>query len=80
METNEIVVALNADIRDVFSDNTLVVTEGLNAADVATWDFALQHQHDRCVEKHSASSSASRRPQSKNVANCSKLIKRRRRR
>ena len=38
METNEIVSCLTPIFRDVFSDDALVVSEGMTAADVPTWD------------------------------------------
>jgi acyl carrier protein len=38
MDNNEIVKRLTPIFRDVFSDDTLVVTDKLSAADVATWD------------------------------------------
>ncbi len=38
METNEIVARLTPIFRDVFSDDALVVSEGMTAADVPTWD------------------------------------------
>jgi acyl carrier protein len=38
MDNNEIVTRLTPIFRDVFSDDTLVVTDKLSAADVATWD------------------------------------------
>jgi acyl carrier protein len=51
METNEIVDRLTPIFRDVFSDNALVVTEGLNAADVATWDSLSNINMIVAVEK-----------------------------
>jgi acyl carrier protein len=38
MEKNEIVSRLTPIFRDVFNDDSLVVSEGMTAADVATWD------------------------------------------
>ena len=38
MDNADIVTRLTPIFRDVFNDNTLVVTDKLNAADVATWD------------------------------------------
>ncbi len=38
METNEIVSRLTPIFRDVFNDDALVVSEGMTAADVPTWD------------------------------------------
>jgi acyl carrier protein len=38
MDKNEIVGRLTPIFRDVFNDDALVVTEGLSAADVPTWD------------------------------------------
>jgi acyl carrier protein len=51
METNEIVSRLTPIFRDVFNDNTLVVTEELNAADVATWDSLSNINMIVAVEK-----------------------------
>jgi acyl carrier protein len=38
MENNEIVSRLTPIFRDVFNDDALVVSEGMTAADVPTWD------------------------------------------
>ena len=38
METTEIVSRLTPIFRDVFNDDALVVSEGVTAADVPTWD------------------------------------------
>ncbi len=38
IEKNEIVSRLTPIFRDVFSDDALVVSEGMTAADVPTWD------------------------------------------
>ena len=38
MEKNEIVSRLTPIFRDVFNDDALVVSEGMTAADVPTWD------------------------------------------
>jgi acyl carrier protein len=38
MEKNEIVSRLTPIFRDIFNDDALVVTEGMTAADVPTWD------------------------------------------
>ena len=51
MDNNEIVARLTPIFRDVFSDNTLVVTERLNAADVATWDSLSNINMIVAVEK-----------------------------
>ncbi len=51
MDNNEIVDRLTPIFRDVFSDNALVVTEELNAADVATWDSLSNINMIVAVEK-----------------------------
>jgi acyl carrier protein len=38
MEKNEIVSRLTPIFRDVFNDDALVVSDGMTAADVPTWD------------------------------------------
>jgi acyl carrier protein len=38
METTDIVSRLTAVFRDVFDDDALVISEGMTAADVPTWD------------------------------------------
>ena len=38
MDNNEIVSRLTPIFRDVFNDDALVVSEGMTAADVPTWD------------------------------------------
>ena len=51
MEKSEIVSKLTPIFRDVFGNDALVVTDGLTATDVPTWDSAFKHQHDyRCRE------------------------------
>ena len=51
MEKSEIESRLKPIFRDVFNENTLVVTEGLNAADVATWDSLSNINMIVAVEK-----------------------------
>jgi acyl carrier protein len=51
METNEIVSRLTPIFRDVFSDDTLVVSEGMTAADVPTWDSLSNINMIIAVEK-----------------------------
>jgi acyl carrier protein len=51
METNEIVSRLTPIFRDVFNDNTLEITEGMTAADVATWDSLSNINMIVAVEK-----------------------------
>jgi acyl carrier protein len=51
MDNNEIVARLTPIFRDVFSDDTLVVTEGLTAANVATWDSLSNINMIVAVEK-----------------------------
>jgi acyl carrier protein len=38
METTDIISRLTPIFRDVFNDDKLVVSEGMSAADVPTWD------------------------------------------
>ena len=51
MENNEIVSRLTPIFRDVFDDNALVVTEGMSAADVPTWDSLSNINMIVAVEK-----------------------------
>ena len=51
METNEIVSRLTPIFRDVFNDNALVVSEGMTAADVPTWDSLSNINMIIAVEK-----------------------------
>jgi acyl carrier protein len=51
METNEIVSRLTPIFRDVFNDGALVVSEGLTAADVPTWDSLSNINMIIAVEK-----------------------------
>ena len=51
MEKSEIESRLTPIFRDVFNDNTLVVTEGLTAATVATWDSLSNINMIVAVEK-----------------------------
>jgi acyl carrier protein len=51
MDKNEIVSHLTPIFRDVFNDNALVVTEGLTAADVPTWDSLSNINMIVAVEK-----------------------------
>jgi acyl carrier protein len=51
MDNTDIVARLTPIFRDVFSDNTLVVTDQLNAADVATWDSLSNINMIVAVEK-----------------------------
>ena len=51
MEKSEIESRLTPIFRDVFNDNTLVVTEGLTAANVATWDSLSNINMIVAVEK-----------------------------
>jgi acyl carrier protein len=51
MDNADIVARLTPIFRDVFNDNTLVVTEGLNADDVATWDSLSNINMIVAVEK-----------------------------
>jgi acyl carrier protein len=51
MEKNEIVSRLTPIFRDVFNDDSLVVTEGMTAADVPTWDSLSNINMVIAVEK-----------------------------
>jgi len=51
MEKNEIVTRLTPIFRDVFSDDGLVVNEGMTAADVPTWDSLSNINMIIAVEK-----------------------------
>jgi acyl carrier protein len=51
METNEIVSRLTPIFRDVFSDDDLVVSDGMIAADVPTWDSLSNINMIIAVEK-----------------------------
>lgn len=51
METNEIVSRLTPIFRDVFSDDALVVSEGMTATDVPTWDSLSNINMIIAVEK-----------------------------
>jgi acyl carrier protein len=51
MDNADIVARLTPIFRDVFNDNTLVVTDKLNAADVATWDSLSNINMIVAVEK-----------------------------
>ena len=51
METNEIVSRLTPIFRDVFNDDALVVSEGMTAADVPTWDSLSNINMIVAVEK-----------------------------
>jgi acyl carrier protein len=51
METNEIVARLTLIFRDVFDDDALVVSEGMTAADVPTWDSLSNINMIIAVEK-----------------------------
>jgi acyl carrier protein len=51
MEKNEIVSRLTPIFRDVFNDDALVVTEGMTAADVPTWDSLSNINMIVAVEK-----------------------------
>jgi acyl carrier protein len=51
MDNTDIVARLTPIFRDVFNDNTLVVTDKLNAADVATWDSLSNINMIVAVEK-----------------------------
>ena len=51
METNEIVSRLTPIFRDVFNDDALVVSEGMTAADVPTWDLLSNINMIIAVEK-----------------------------
>jgi acyl carrier protein len=51
MDNADIVARLTPIFRDVFNDNTLVVTDKLNAADVVTWDSLSNINMIVAVEK-----------------------------
>ena len=51
MDTKEIVSRLTPIFRGVFNDDTLEVTEGMTAADVATWDSLSNINMIVAVEK-----------------------------
>jgi acyl carrier protein len=51
MQTNEIVSRLTPIFRDVFNDDALVVSEGMTAADVPTWDSLSNINMIIAVEK-----------------------------
>ena len=51
MENNEIVSRLTPIFRDVFDDDALVVSEGMTAADVPTWDSLSNINMIIAVEK-----------------------------
>ena len=51
MEKNEIVSRLTPIFRDVFNDDALVVSEGVTAADVPTWDSLSNINMIIAVEK-----------------------------
>jgi acyl carrier protein len=51
MEKNEIVSRLTPIFRDVFNDDALVVSEGMTAADVPTWDSLSNINMIIAVEK-----------------------------
>jgi acyl carrier protein len=51
METNEIVSRLTPIFRDVFSDDDLMVSDGMTAADVPTWDSLSNINMIIAVEK-----------------------------
>jgi acyl carrier protein len=51
METTEIVSRLTPIFRDVFNDDDLVVSEGVTAADVPTWDSLSNINMIIAVEK-----------------------------
>ena len=51
MEKDQIVARLTPIFRDVFNDNTLVVQEGMTAADVPTWDSLSNINMIVAVEK-----------------------------
>ena len=72
MENNEIVSRLTPIFRDVFDDDALVVSEGMTAADVPTWDSLSNINMIIGVEKAFGVNSASRTSAiSKTSANCS---------
>jgi acyl carrier protein len=51
MEKNEIVTRLTPIFRDVFNDNALMVTEGMTADEVPTWDSLSNINMIVAVEK-----------------------------
>ncbi len=51
METHEIVARLTPIFRDVFDDDALVVSEGMTAADVPTWNSLSNINMIIAVEK-----------------------------
>jgi acyl carrier protein len=51
MENSEIVSRLTPIFRDVFNDDALVVSEGMTAADVPTWDSLSNINMIIAVEK-----------------------------
>ena len=51
MEKNEIVSRLTPIFRDVFNNDTLVVSEGMTAKDVPTWDSLSNINMIIAVEK-----------------------------
>jgi acyl carrier protein len=51
MDKSEIVSRLTPIFRDVFNDDTLTVSEGMTAADVATWDSLSNINMIIAVEK-----------------------------
>ena len=51
MEKNEIVARLTPIFRDVFNNDTLVVSEGMTAKDVPTWDSLSNINMIIAVEK-----------------------------
>jgi acyl carrier protein len=51
METNEIVSRLTPIFRDVFNDDALVVSEGMTAANVPSWDSLSNINMIIAVEK-----------------------------
>ncbi len=51
MQNNEIVSRLTPIFRDVFNDDALIVSEGMTAADVPTWDSLSNINMIIAVEK-----------------------------
>jgi acyl carrier protein len=51
MDNNEIVTRLTPIFRDVFNDDALVVSEGMTAVDVPTWDSLSNINMIIAVEK-----------------------------
>jgi acyl carrier protein len=51
MEKNEMVSRLTPIFRDVFNDDALMVSEGMSAADVPTWDSLSNINMIVAVEK-----------------------------